>query len=364
MENISTIEQLKEHIAISPSEEQRLRRIVKRHPMSITGSYLSLIDHGDPDDPIRKMVIPSIKELDLSGEYDTSGEAENTKLQGIQHKYVQTALILATNRCDTYCRYCFRKRLVGLPTKEILRRFDDAVEYIREHREINNVLVSGGDPFVLPTPVVGEFIQKLSSIPHLDFIRFGTRIPIMRPRRITEDEELQALLAKHSKKDRRIYIVTQVNHPRELTEESIDAFDTLMRCGAMINNQSILLRGVNDEPETLAKLQNKLVGIGVNPYYIFQCRPVKGVKVHFQVPLARGYEIIEKAKTRMNGHSKRFKYIMSHKTGKIEIVGVMDGFIYFKFHQAKDPRNIGSFFRRKLNDTACWLDDLEPVSGS
>ena len=118
------------------------------------------------------------------------------------------------------------------------------------------------------------------------------------------------------------------------------------------------LKGVNDNPETLAELQNKLVGIGVNPYYVFQCRPVKRVKNNFQVPLYRGYEIIENAKKMLNGHSKRFKYIMSHQTGKIEIVGIIGDYIYLKYHQAKAPRNIGKFFKKKINKTAGWLDDL------
>ncbi|MHC1565342.1 MAG: KamA family radical SAM protein, partial [Candidatus Syntropharchaeales archaeon] len=134
--------------------------------------------------------------------------------------------------------------------------------------------------------------------------------------------------------------------------------DRLIGSGVPVNNQTVLLKGVNDDPETMAKLQSKLIGIGVNPYYIFQCRPVKRVKHHFQVPLYRGYEIIEGAKRKLNGHSKRFKYIMSHRTGKIEIVGILDDEIYFKYHQAKNPRNIGKFFKRKLNREASWLDDL------
>jgi len=127
----------------------------------------------------------------------------------------------------------------------------------------------------------------------------------------------------------------------------------------IVNNQTVLLKGVNDNPETLAELQNKLVSIGVNPYYVFQCRPVKRVKNEFQVPLYRGYEIVENAKKKLNGHSKRFKYIMSHQTGKIEIVGIMGNSIYLKYHQAKAPEDIGKFFKRKINKTAGWLDDLE-----
>jgi len=302
-ESISTIAQLGDYIELTPELEQQLQEIVAIHPMRITQYYMSLIDKYDPNDPIRRMTVPSEEELNLLGSYDTSGERENTMMPGLQHKYAQTALILATNRCATYCRYCFRKRLVGLPTEEILQRFNDAVKYIENHEEINNVLISGGDPFVLSTGVIKEFLEKLSNIPHLDFIRFGTRVPVTFP--------------------------------------------------------DVLLKGVNDDPETLAELQNKLVSIGVNPYYVFQCRPVKRVKNNFQVPLYKGYEIVDRAKKKLNGHSKRFKYIMSHQTGKIEIVGVMAGYIYFKYHQARATEDLGKFFKQKINKTAGWLDGLE-----
>ena len=358
-ENIRTIAQLKEYIDLSPDEEQHLREVMEIHPMSITRYYMSLIDKNDPNDPIRKMAVPSVEELNLLGTYDTSGEQENTKMPGLQHKYQQTALILATSRCAMYCRHCFRKRLVGLPTEEILRRFNDAVKYIEKHEEINNVLITGGDPFVLGTDVIAEFLDKLSTIPHLDFIRFGSRVPVTFPDRILEDEELLDLLKTNTEQSKRVYVVTQFNHPKEITKESADAIDALMCSDVVVNNQTVLLHGVNDNPEILAELQNKLVGIGVNPYYVFQCRPVKRVKSHFQVPLYKGYEIVEDAKKKLNGHSKRFKYIMSHQTGKIEIVGIMDEYIYFKYHQAKDYDDIGKFFKRKLNKTAGWLDELD-----
>jgi lysine 2,3-aminomutase len=354
---ICTVEQLKEYIELTPKEEKQLQKVIERHPMRITRYYISLIDRNDPNDPIRKMVVPSEEEFNLLGSYDTSGERKNTKMPGLQHKYSQTALILATNRCASYCRFCFRKRLVGLSTEEILRRFNDSVEYVQKHKEINNVLVSGGDPFVLPTKVIKKFLGKLSAISHLDFIRFGTRIPVTFPDRILEDKELLALLKNNAMK-KRICVVTHYNHPREITQKSKNAVDSLINSGIIINNQTVLLNGVNDNPEVLAELQNKLVSIGVNPYYVFQCRPVKRVKHNFQVPLHRGYEIIENAKKMLNGHSKRFRYIMSHKTGKIEIVGVMGDYIYLKYHQAKSPKNTGKFFKRKINKTAGWLDDL------
>ena len=357
---IRTIEQLRNCVDFSREEEKKLKRIVARHPMQITPYYMSLIDWHDPNDPIRKMAIPSPEELSLKGSYDTSGESENTKLRGLQHKYAETALILATSRCATYCRHCFRKRLIGLETKEIVANFEDAAEYIRHHKEINNVLISGGDPLVLPNAIIQKFCLALADISHLNFIRFGSRAPVTYPSRF-EDEELLETLGKYSLLERRIYVVTQFNHPREITSQSIKAVDNLLKSGVVVNNQTVLLKGVNDNPDVLADLQNKLVSIGVNPYYVFQCRPVKRVKHYFQTPICKGVDIVKRAKAKCNGHSKRFRYIMSHKTGKIEILGIVDNEIYFKYHQAKTKKNLGKIFKRKANRKAGWLDDLKPA---
>jgi lysine 2,3-aminomutase len=328
--------------------------------MQVTPYYFSLIDWSNPDDPIRKMVIPSLNELNLEGSYDTSGELENTKLRGLQHKYSETALILATNRCATYCRFCFRKRLIGRrETKEIIADFKDAVQYVKQHPEINNVLVSGGDPLVLPTEIIESFLKALSEVSHLKFIRFGSRAPVTFPSRF-HDNELLELLAQYSSPERRIFVVTQFNHPKEITKQSIEVVDCLIKSGVIINNQTVLLKGVNDDSEVLAELLNSIVGIGVNPYYVFQCRPVKRVKKQFQVPICEGVNIIEKAKARCNGLSKRFRYIMSHRTGKIEIIGIVDNEVYFKYHQAKNREDIGKIFKRKIDPKAGWLDYFKP----
>ena len=359
---VCTVEQLKQHIELDAEEAKRVERIAAIHPMRITEYYLSLIDRNDENDPIRKMAIPWVEEFDESGDYDTSGESENTKVPGLQHKYEQTALVLTTNECATYCRFCFRKRLVGLPNEEVVRDFGDCVRYIRSHPEINNVLLSGGDPLTLPTGKIKALLDDLSDIPHLEFIRIGTRVPVTFPDRILCDQALLNLFNKHSVKRRRLYVVTHFNHPREITERSAGAIESLLKSKVVVNNQTVLLKGVNDNPNTLANLQNRLAGIGVTPYYVFQCRPVKRVKRHFQVPLQEGYEIVESAKRLLAGPAKRFRYVMSHKTGKIEIVGIMGDAVYLRYHQARDPKNTGRFFRRKLDGTAAWLDELEQFS--
>ena len=354
---IGSVEKVAHKLGLSPEETEQIERVAHIHPMRISSYYLSLIDRNNPDDPIRKMAVPSPEELNPEGVYDTSGEAENTKMPGLQHKYAETALILSTNRCAVYCRYCFRKRLVGLPTEEIMKRFEDAVEYIEDHEEINNVLVSGGDPLVLSNRVVERFMKLLTNINHVSFIRFGSRTPVTLPSRF-KDPELLALFKKYSHMDKRVYIVTQFNHPREITLESITAVNKILNAGVLMSNQTVLLKGVNDNHETLATLMNKLVSIGVAPYYVFQCRPVKRVKSHFQVPICEGVRIVEEAKAKCNGHSKRFKYIMSHKTGKIEILGILNREIYFKYHEAKDRKNLGKMFKRRVDAKAGWLDDF------
>ena len=357
--NICTMEGLSQHIPFTPSEHRQLERVVERHPMRVTQYYFSLIQKDDPNDPIRRLIIPSADELDLSGSYDTSGESESTRIPGVQHKYRQTVLVLATNRCAAYCRYCFRKRLVGLPTGEVIQRFETAARYIKGHPEVTNVLISGGDPLILPTHVLRRFLDELSDIEHLDFIRIGTRIPVVFPGRITEDDGLCDLLRSVSRDRKRIYIVTQYNHERELTASSAESIAKLLRAGLAVSNQTVLLKGVNDDPRLIASLMRNLARIGINPYYLFQCRPVKRVKRRFQVPLHRGSQIVEDARRMLDGHSKRFRYVMSHRTGKVEIMGVRNDRILLKYHQARNPDFLGRIFWRKLDRTAGWLDELE-----
>jgi len=354
---IYTVEQLIRYVDLSHDEQNQLEKVTKIHPMRISPYYASLIDWNDPKDPIRKMAVPSVEELCLDGSYDTSGESENTKMPGLQHKYRQTALIIATNQCATYCRHCFRKRLVGLPSREIIQRFEDAARYIAEHREINNVLISGGDPFVLSTDILERLLVALANIRHIRFVRLGSRVPVTLPSRF--DDDLLSVLQNYSLSEKRLHIVTQFNHPMEITKQSVKAVDSLIKAGVILSNQTVLLKGINDNPRVLANLMQSLVSIGVNPYYVFQCRPVKRVIAHFQVPICEGVRIVENAKKRCNGLSKRFRYVMSHETGKIEILGILGNNVYFKYHQAKDTRNLGKIFTRKVDAKAGWLDDFD-----
>ena len=356
--NVTTIDELKEYVDLDAFEEKKLQKVIDKHPMSIPRYYLSLIDPTDPKDPIRNMAVPSTHELNLDGFDDTSGERKNTKLPGLQHKYANTVLLLSSNICAMYCRHCFRKRMVGLTNEEVIGRFHEAYDYIANHPEVNNVLISGGDSLILPTSVLGHFLAELSKLKHLDYIRFGSRMAVTFPDRILRDPELLELFRAYSGKNRRLYLHTQFNHPREITEQTIESVNRVIRSGVVVNNQTVLLRDVNDTPEVLAELQRNLVRIGVNPYYVFQCRSVKGVKNHFQVPLAEGYRIVAKAQGMLDGLSKRFRYAMSHEKGKIEILGILGDEMFFKHQQARDPKDASRFFKCKLDDEAGWLDDL------
>lgn len=352
-ENITTIEGLGKYLSVQ--EVKQLEEVTDRHPMSIPKYYLDLIDKEDPNDPIKLLAVPSVMELDMSGDYDTSGEAENTKFAGVQHKYKTTMLVLTTNACFMYCRHCFRKRLVGYSNNEINNRLDRTIEYLEAHEEVNNVLLSGGDAFCLDTSVIKTYLERLCTVKHLDFIRFGTRSLVVFPQRIYEDKELLEAL-QSAAKTKKISIVTQFNHPRELTTEVQKAMDALINAGVSVNNQTVMLKGINTDPKVLGQLLNKLVQFGINPYYVFQCRPVTAVKNHFQIPLAQTWKIVEEAKAYCNGFSKRFKLIMSHPRGKVEILGIIDNEMFFKFHQAKHDEDMGKMFKVKLDPKGRWLD--------
>lgn len=356
--NITTAAELKDALHLDDQQEKRLEEILERFPMSIPKYYLSLIDWEHcKDDPIRKMCIPSIEETDLSGAFDTSGEGDNTVMVGMQHKYHETVLILSTHECAMYCRHCFRKRLVGVSSEETTGNIDEMAAYVRSHPEINNVLISGGDAFLNSNRILEYYLKIFTEIPHLDLIRFGTRTPVVLPMRIYDDPELISMLEKYNQK-KQIYVVTQFNHPNELTDEAKKAIQSLLKAGVIIKNQTVLLKGVNDSGAVLGALLKKLIAYGVVPYYIFQCRPVSGVKNQFQVPIRKGYEIVEDAKRIQSGQGKCVRYVMSHKTGKIEILGPgKDGEMILKYHQAKNDSDIGRLFSLPLSPTQTWLDD-------
>jgi KamA family protein len=344
--------------AIPEDKREKLRAITEKFVFRINDYYLSLIDWEDPDnDPIYKLVIPNERELDEYGKWDASDEHTNYVVPGCQHKYGTTALLLVSEVCGAYCRFCFRKRLFRNDVHETSMEVSKGVEYIANHPEINNVLLTGGDSLILATGKIRQILKMLRAIPHVKIIRFGTKLPAFNPMRIYEDEELLQTLSEYSRPDKKIYVMAHFNHPRELTEEAYRAIDALQRAGVVLVNQTPVLRGINNDPEVLAELLDKLSWAGVTPYYFFQNRPVAG-NASFVLSLKETYEVIEEAKARTSGLGKRIRYVMSHSSGKIEILGVDRGKIYLKYHQARHPDYYGHFMVFECPDRVFWFDDL------
>jgi len=351
--HLTKIEQLEQ---ISDQEKTELKKVTDRFPFRSNDYYLSLINWDDPDDPIRTVIIPHQQELEKWGLPDPSDEKTYTITPGLEHKYNTTALFLISNVCDGICRYCFRKRMFMKSHNTCLQNIPAAIQYVKEHRELNEVLLTGGDPLVLKPSKLEDIVRQLRQIEHVQIIRIGTKVPAFNPYRITEEPTLLEMIDKYSTDKKKIYVMTHFIHPRELTDLAVKAVDLLQKAGAVITNQMPLIRGVNTNPEILAELLRKLSFIGAVPYYIFQCRPVLGNKA-YTVPIERGYEIVEQAKTLVSGLANRIRFVMSHSTGKIEIIGKTKDFVYFKYHRAAHNADSGRFFMRASNPNAYWLDD-------
>jgi len=353
MRYITQIDQLE---YLSETEKEELRSVTEQFDFRCNEYYLSLINWDDPDDPIRRIIIPDIRELEEWGRFDPSDEKTYCVLPGLEHKYNSTVLLLVSNICDGICRYCFRKRLFINSQDEYLHDLQAAFEYIKQHPDITNVLLTGGDPLTLSPQKLEVIIQELTSIEHVRIIRIGTKVPAFNPYRIIEEPVLPDIINKYSGEQKKIYVMTHFIHPRELTDVAVKAVNILQKAGAIVANQMPLIKGINSEPEVLAELLAKLSFIGAVPYYIFQCRPALGNKA-YTVPIEQGYEIIEQAKSRVSGLAKRIRFVMSHSTGKIEVVGMTEDFIYFKYHRAANDLESGRFLTLLRNPNAYWLDD-------
>ncbi len=365
--NIMTVNQLKEHFPLSSERESDVFKISEEHPMNIPRYYLSLINSDNQNDPIEKLCIPSIDEVVVAGSMgettkDPYGDDKHNKGNGILHKYPYSALIVVTDYCSMYCRHCFRKAIVGLPNDKTVENFQKAAGYIREHTEITNVVISGGDPFLISTPQLREMLESLIDIDHINYIRIGSRTPIVFPMRFWDDELIECLREMNQKKT--IYVPTHFNHINEITPEATKAVLRLREAGITVNNQAVFLKGVNDSVEDIENLMNGLVKIGVNPYYLYQCMPVSRVRHHFQVPLKDGIDIVDKAKERLDGYAKRFKFIMGHDIGKIEICGRIDDTLVLKqiHSRPEHPEQASKMQLRRLSDKAGWLDDMEDIT--
>ncbi|MDQ0214872.1 KamA family protein [Oikeobacillus pervagus] len=341
---------------IPEESRMKLKSITEKYVFRVNDYYLKLIDWDDPNDPIRRLVIPNEGELNEYGRWDASDEETNYVVPGCQHKYKTTALLLVSEVCGAYCRYCFRKRLFRNDIKEAMSDVQPGLDYIRSHPEINNVLLTGGDPLILATKKLRGIIESLREIPHVKIIRIGSKLPVFNPMRIYEDEELLQVIRENSSPEKRIYIMAHINHPREMTDQARKAIQALQNAGAMVVNQTPIIKGINDDPVVLGKLLDELSFAGVHPYYFFVNRPVAG-NHDFVLPLKDVYKIVEQAKMRTSGLGKRVRLSMSHTSGKIEILAIENGRAYLKYHQSREG-NYGQFMVLECPDHASWFDDL------
>lgn len=346
-----------DRLTMIPEEErERLKPITEKFVFRVNDYYLKLIDWNDPNDPIRKLVIPNEGELEEYGRWDASDEDTNYVVPGCQHKYTTTALLIVSEVCGAYCRYCFRKRLFRNDVKEAMSDVQPGIDYIAKHPEINNVLLTGGDSLILATEKLRGILEKLREIEHVKIIRLGSKIPVFNPMRIYEDEELLDVIRTYSTPEQRIYVMAHINHPREITPEARRGFQALHEAGAIVVNQTPVLKGINDDPVVLGELLDKLSWAGVTPYYFFVNRPVAGNR-DFVLTLEEVYRIVEEAKARTSGLGKRVRLSMSHTSGKIEILAIENGKAYLKYHQSRDG-NYGKMMILDCPKDAAWFDDL------
>jgi len=286
---ITSIEELSKHIKLSLKQQAQLKLVTDKYPISVTPHYLSLINLDDPNDPIRKQAIPSFMELAMGcmGFEDPLEERKHSVVPGLVHRYPDRALMVLTNLCPMLCRHCTRKREwqsgVWVRTQP---EIDAMLDYIRGHKEVRDIIISGGDVLTLSTERLEGVLASLRRIEHIEIIRIGSRYPVVLPQRI--DEKLCNMLSKYGP----IWLNTHFNHYNEITPESAVACDRLVRAGVPVNNQSVLLRGVNDTVETQLKLCQGLLRIKVRPYYLFQCDEVQGTE-HLRTPVQTGMDIIK-----------------------------------------------------------------------
>ncbi|MCK9590976.1 MAG: KamA family radical SAM protein [Methanoregula sp.] len=357
---LSTIYELDNLVGLRSKDRDAMETVTDTFPFRSNEYYLSLIDWKDGHDPLRRIVIPDPSELRGGGCLDPSCEKDFTRKPGLQHKYSQTGLLLLTDVCGGVCRFCFRKRLFMGNERETVRDVSEGIDYIREHKEITDVLLTGGDPLTLETSQIESILRQLREIDHVNIIRIGSKMLAYNPYRILNDPDLCSVLSRYSTPEKRIYLMAHFNHPRELTDVSIQAAHKLQMAGVLVVSQSPILSGINSEPEILTQLFRKLAFAGISPYYIFQCRPSIGNRF-FQVPVEQSYEIIQKSWQACSGLAKRARFVMSHATGKIEIVGKTAGQVFMRYHQSADPANIGKFMVFRSNPVARWFDDYRQV---
>jgi len=297
--SIRTPGELVEAGLVPASRLPELQRVAERYAVAITPAMAGLIDRDDPNDPIARQFVPDLAELTVTPDEraDPIGDLTHSPLEGIVHRYPDRVLLKAVHVCPVYCRFCFRREMVGPEGLGTLtpEQMDAAIGYIRAHAEIWEVILTGGDPLVLSARRLSEMMARLSDIEHVKVVRFHTRVPVVEPERV--DEKLVAALKASGKAT---YLAVHANHPRELTEAARTAIGRLVDAGIVLLSQTVLLRGINDDPDTLAALMRGFVENRVRPYYLHHPDLAPGTS-HFRVPIDEGQKLVTGLRGRLSG---------------------------------------------------------------
>ncbi|MCS7046303.1 MAG: KamA family radical SAM protein [Gemmataceae bacterium] len=315
---IRSVRQLRELLPIEPADLEIMGQLEAEYKLAIPPYYFSLIDVNDPHDPIRLQSVTSPLEAKSSFEMeDPLEEDQDSPVPGITHRYPDRVLMVTTHVCTMYCRFCTRKRatMVRGGWDAVNRDDERMIDYIRAHREIRDVIVSGGDPLTLPYPKLQWYLHQLRDIPHVDVVRIGTRVPTTLPQKLF-DKELIDILASAEK----VWIQTHFNHPREITPEVARVAKTLLRAGMPLNNHTVLMKGINDDVETMRQLMRALLRVKIRPYYLFHCDPVTGAG-HFRTSIWKGLEIMEGLRGHISGLAvPTYAVDAPHGGGKIPLL--------------------------------------------
>lgn len=343
--SITTVSQLERFIELTPDEKAAITNMgrgaeVNGLPLRITPYYVSLLEGSDPGYPLRKAVVPLTDELLVSPgeEDDPLSEDHSTPVPGLVHRYPDRVLFLATEFCSVYCRYCTRSRLVGKSSHRFsTRHWEEALRYIAGNTAIRDVLISGGDPLTMPNERLEYLLSRLRAIPHVEIIRIGTKVPAVLPQRITA--KLTRMLSQYHP----LFMSLHFTHPDELTPESAAACRRLADAGIPLGSQTVLLKGVNDDVETMTRLFHELLKARVKPYYLYQCDPISGSS-HFRTTVHEGLELIRGIRGFTSGYAVPH-YVVDAPGGggKIPLLpdyyqGEDDSFVYLKNYEGKGYR--------------------------